>query len=130
MLSVMKCVGRSEKTKQKQTTNLHYLAKICNARNADKEVDLVVCRVACSPLPQLFGEKYTVFVLQRAHVATLFAQLQMMFAHEDDCVRRLPHLHKCLTGHLEGIVLIEVNWKCKWMMKTVLMPEKRTTFPC
>lgn len=52
---------------------------------------------------QLFGEKYTFFVLQRVHVAALFAQLQMMFAHEDDCVRRFPHLHKWLTGHLEGL---------------------------
>lgn len=80
------------------------------------------------------GEKCTVFVLQRVRVAVLFAQLQMMFAHEDDCVRRFPHLHKWLTGHLEGIVLIEVNGKCKWMMKTLLMsklePEKRTTLPC
>lgn len=31
---------------------------------------------------RLFGEKYTVFVL-RVHVAVLFAQLQMMFAHKD-----------------------------------------------
>lgn len=68
------------------------------------------------------------------HVAVLFAQLQMMFAHEEDCVRRLPHLHKWLTGHLEGIVLIEANGECKWMMKTLLMsknwrPKKETLFP-
>lgn len=52
---------------------------------------------------QLFGEKYAVFALQWVHVAALFAQLQMMFAHEDDCVRRFPHLHKWLTGTWKGL---------------------------
>lgn len=72
---------------------------------------------------QLFAEKYTVFVLQRVHVAVLFAQLQMMCAHKDDCVGRFPHLHKWLTGNLEGIVLIELqglNVAEGW--KSLLMP--------